>query len=81
MEREAAFEVGRFVFVDIVVFRQFIEHRDHLDEEGASLGRVFHLAELFHARAGCLFVVTVDKAAFFGLPDALFRGCVVSHFI
>lgn len=81
MEREAAFEVGRFIFVDIVVFRQFVQHRNDLDEESASFSRIFHLAELFHARAGGLFVITVDKAAFFGLPDALFSGCVVSHFI
>ena len=81
VQREATFEVGRFVFVDIVVFCQFVQHRDHLHEERRSFRWVFHLAELFHARAGGLFVITVDKAAFFGLPDALFSGCVVSHFI
>ena len=71
MLRQAAFQVGCLVAVNVAAFGQFVDHADDLGQEGLGLGLVFQIAQVLDGRTRRFFVVTVLQTTFFVLADAL----------
>lgn len=70
---KAAFQVGSFVLVDVVVLSQLVHHADHPGQKRRSFRLFGHRSELLDHRTGRLFIISVLDTTFSFLSDSFQR--------
>jgi hypothetical protein len=67
---QLALQVSGFVFVELIILAQAVNHTHNFGEEFLSVPLVFHRPQVLDGRTGAFLIVAVVQAALSRLADA-----------